>query len=91
MKSDEVTLLDKHLNLLYVSLPYRNVLSFEDCMLFTKIPFGYNKAMVNEINEKIKELDLPLIAKSSEAKGLFSDSICVEPIDKKFYEQYNNS
>ena len=86
MKNDEVTELDVMFNSLYCSLPYRNVLSFEDSMLFTKIPFGYNKSMVDEINEKIKELNLPLIAKTNEFKGLFSDSILVEPIDKKDYE-----
>lgn len=82
MKNDEVTELDIMFNKLYTSLPYTNVLSFEDSMLFTKIPFGYNKSMVDEINAKIKELNLPLIAKSNEAKGLFSDSICVTPTEE---------
>lgn len=86
MKNDEVSLLDKHFNLLYTSLPYTRVHCFEDCMIYSKIPFGYNKSMVDEINAKIKELNLPLIAKTNEFKGLFSDSILVEPIDKKDYE-----
>ena len=86
MKNDEVTELDIIFNKLYSSLPYRNVLSFEDSMLFTKIPFGYNKSMVDEINEKIKELNLPLVAKTNEIKGLFADSILVTPTEEYLYK-----
>lgn len=89
MKSDEITQNDIWFNKLYTSLPYTKVNSFEDCMLYTRIPFGYNKAMVDEINQKIKELNLPLIATSLNPKGLFSDIIIVQPIDKKD-EQHNN-
>jgi len=38
--------------------------------------------MVDEINDKIAELKLPLIAKSNEVKGLFSDSIVVTPTEE---------
>lgn len=82
MKPQEVTELDKIFNSLYCSLPYTNVLSLEDCLIFRKIPFGYNKKMVDEINEKIAELKLPLIAKSGEINGLFSDSIVVTPTEE---------
>lgn len=82
MKSDEVTELDKFFNLLYTSLPYTKVHCFEDSMLYTNIPFGHNKAMVNEINEKIKELNLPLIAKTNEFKGMFADSILITPTEE---------
>jgi hypothetical protein len=38
--------------------------------------------MVDEINDKIAELKLPLIAKSNEAKGLFADTILVVPTEE---------
>jgi len=82
MKPQEVTELDKIFNSLYCSLPYTNVLSLEDCLIFRKIPFGYNKKMVDEINEKIAELKLPLIAKRNEAVGLFADTIVVVPTEE---------
>ena len=77
MKEQEITPLDVAFNKLYTSLPYTNVLSLDDMLLYQKVPFGYNKQMTQEINDKIKELDLPLVAVSNSAKGLFSDSIYV--------------
>lgn len=82
MKPQEVSELDKIFNSLYCSLPYTNVLSLEDCLVFRRDPFGYNKKMVDEINEKIAELKLPLIAKTNEAKGLFADTIVVVPTEE---------
>lgn len=80
MKSDEVTELDVMFNKLYTSLPYTKVHSFEDSMLYHSIPIGYCESMTKEINDKIKELNLPLIAKSNAKNGIFKDSIIIEPI-----------
>jgi len=80
MKSDEVTELDVMFNKLYTSLPYTKVHSFEYSLLYYSIPFGYSEKMTKEINDKIKELELPLIAKSNARNGIFKDSIIVEPI-----------
>lgn len=83
MKSDEVSELDVIFNKLYTNLPYTKVLSFEDCLVYTKVPFGHAESMTKEINDKIKELNLPLIAKSNARNGVFKDSILVTPIDEK--------
>ena len=86
MKNDEVTLLDKHFNLVYTSLPYTKVHCFEDCMLYHSVPIGFINQMTEEINNKIKELELPLIAKSNASNGIFKDTILIEPISKQDYE-----
>lgn len=80
MKPQEVTELDVMFNKLYTSLPYTKVHSFEDSLLYHSIPFGYSEQMTKEINDKIKELELPLIAKSNARNGIFKDSIIIEPI-----------
>lgn len=82
MKSDEITQNDIWFNKLYTNLPYTKVLSFEDCLVYTKVPIGHAESMTKEINDKIKELDLPLIAKSNAKNGIFKDSILIEPINK---------
>jgi hypothetical protein len=86
MKQEEqpITELDVLFNKLYINLPYTNVLNLRDALIYQKVPFGWNKKMTEEINDKIKELNLPLIAISNEAKGLFSDSISVYHKDHKF-------
>lgn len=83
MKSDEITQNDIWFNKLYTNLPYTKVLSFEDCLVYTKIPFGHAESMTKEINDKIKELNLPLIAKSNASNQIFKDSILIVPTDEK--------
>lgn len=83
MKSQEVSELDKLFNSLYCSLPYTKVHSFEDSLLYYNVPIGHAESMTKEINDKIKELNLPLIAKSNAKNGVFKDSILVTPIDEK--------
>lgn len=82
MKTDELSPLDISFNSLYVSLPYTKVHCFDDSMLYYNVPFGHAESMTKEINEKIKELNLPLIAKSNARNGIFKDSIIIEPINK---------
>lgn len=81
MKSDEITQNDIWFNKLYTSLPYTKVHSFEDCMIYYNVKIGYVNSMVEEINNKIKELELPLIAKSNASNEIFKDSIIIEPIN----------
>ena len=83
MKPQEVTELDKIFNSLYCSLPYTKVHSFEDSMLYYNVPFGHAESMTKEINDKIKELNLPLIAKSNASNQIFKDSILIVPTDEK--------
>ena len=87
MKNDEVSDLDVIFNKLYTNLPYTKVLSFEDCLVYTKIPFGHAESMTKEINDKIKELGLPLIAKSNASNSIFKDSILITPTDKNLLNQ----
>lgn len=75
----DITELDISFNTLYVNLPYTNVTSFDDCIIFRNIPIGYVSKTVDEINDKINELKLPLIAKSNASNGIFNDSILVTP------------
>lgn len=82
MKNDEVSELDVLFNKLYTNLPYTKVNSFDDFMLYHSIPIGYVESMTKEINDKIKELGLPLIAKSNASNQIFKDSIIIEPINK---------
>lgn len=82
MKSDEITQNDIWFNKLYTNLPYTKVHSFEDSLLYYNVPIGQAEAMTKEINDKIKELELPLIAKSNATNQIFKDSIIVEPINK---------
>jgi hypothetical protein len=82
MKPQEVTENDILFNKLYTNLPYTKVHSFEDCMIYYNVKIGYVNSMVEEINNKIKELSLPLIAKSNATNHIFKDSIIVEPINK---------
>lgn len=82
MKSDEITQNDIWFNKLYTSLPYTKVHSFEDSLLYYNVPIGHAESMTKEINNKIKELELPLIAKSNATNDIFKDSIIVEPINK---------
>ena len=82
MKPQEVTQNDVWFNQLYTSLPYTKVHSFEDSLLYYNVPIGHAESMTKEINDKIKELGLPLIAKSNASNQIFKDSIIVEPINK---------
>lgn len=79
MKTNELSPLDIAFNSLYVSLPYTKVHCFDDSMLYYNVPFGHAEAMTKEINDKIKELELPLIAKSNATNQIFKDSILVVP------------
>lgn len=83
MKNDEVSDLDVIFNKLYTNLPYTKVHSFEDSMLYYNVPFGHAESMTKEINDKIKELGLPLIAKSNASNQIFKDSILIIPTDEK--------
>lgn len=87
MKNDEVSDLDVIFNKLYTNLPYTKVHSFEDSMLYYNVPFGHAEAMTKEINNKIKELNLPLIAKSNASNQIFKDSILITPTDKNLLNQ----
>lgn len=82
MKNDEVSELDVIFNKLYTNLPYTKVHSFEDSMLYYNVPIGHAESMTKEINDKIKELNLPLIAKSNARNGVFKDSIVVTPTEE---------
>lgn len=82
MKPQEVTQNDIWFNQLYTSLPYTKVHSFEDSLLYYNVPVGHAESMTKEINDKIKELGLPLIAKSNATNSIFKDSIIIEPINK---------
>lgn len=82
MKSDEITQNDIWFNKLYTSLPYTKVHSFEDCMIYYNVPFGHAESMTKEINDKIKELGLPLIAKSNATNQIFKDSILITPTEE---------
>lgn len=77
MTQDQI---DAAFNSLYTSLPYTKVVCWEDCMLYTKIPFGHNASMRKEIEDKIKELNLPLYVEPKSTNGLFQDKITVKPI-----------
>ena len=81
MKPQEVTELDKHLSKLYMNLPYTNVLSYDDCIIYTRIPIGKNAVVRKEIEDKIKELDLPLMVEPRSTNSIFQDTIAV--ISKK--------
>lgn len=87
MKSDEITQNDIWFNKLYTNLPYTKVHSFEDSMLYYNVPIGHAESMTKEINDKIKELNLPLIAKSNARNGVFKDSILITPTDKNLLNQ----
>mgnify|MGYP003553780938 FL=1 len=87
MKNDEVSELDVIFNKLYTNLPYTKVHSFEDSMLYYNVPFGHAESMTKEINDKIKELNLPLIAKSNASNSIFKDSILIAPTDKNLLNQ----
>jgi hypothetical protein len=82
MKPQEVTQNDVWFNQIYTSLPYTKVHSFEDSLLYYNVPIGHAELMTKEINDKIKELGLPLIAKSNASNQIFKDSIIIEPINK---------
>ena len=82
MKSDEITQNDIWFKKLYTNLPYTKVNSFDDFMLYHSIPIGYVESMTKEINDKIKELELPLIAKSNARNGVFKDSILITPTEE---------
>ena len=87
MKPQEVSELDVLFNKLYTNLPYTKVHSFEDSMLYYNVPFGHAESMTKEINDKIKELNLPLIAKSNASNSIFKDSILIAPTDKNLLNQ----
>ena len=80
MKQEEqpITQLDKQLSKLYMSLPYTNVLSYDDCIIYTRIPIGKNAVIRKEIEDKIKELDLPLMVEPRSTNSIFQDTICVQ-------------
>jgi len=79
MKQEEqpITELDVWLNKLYTSLPYTKVLSYDDCLVYIKVPIGKNSEMRKEIEDKIKELELPLMVEPRSTNGIFMDSITI--------------
>jgi len=72
--------IDKAFNDLLSNYYHTKVNSFDDMLLFTKIPFGYNAEMRKEIEDKIKELNLPLYVEPKSTNGLFQDTIVIKPI-----------
>jgi hypothetical protein len=80
MKQEEqpITELDKHLSKLYMALPYTKVLSYDDCLVYIKVPIGKNTEMRKEIEDKIKELELPLMVEPRSINSIFQDTICVQ-------------
>ena len=72
--------IDKAFNDLYVSLSNTKVVCWDDCMIYTKIPFGKNESYRRKIEAKIKELNLPLYVEPKSTNGLFQDKITVKPI-----------
>ena len=68
---------DKAFNSLYTNFYYTKVQSFDDYLLYYNIPLGYSGTMESELNKKIKELNLPLVATSNARNGIFKDSIKV--------------
>lgn len=77
MTQDQI---DAAFNSLYTNLPYTKVVCWEDCMLYTKVPFGHNASTRKEIEDKIKELNLPLYVEPKSTNSIFMDTICVKPI-----------
>lgn len=73
-------LIDKSFNALYTSLPYTKVKSFEDMLLYWGIPIGMNTSMREELEAKIKELNLPLYVEPKSTNSIFMDTICVKPV-----------
>jgi len=80
MKQEEqpITELDMAFSKLYCSLPYTNVLSYDDCLVYIKVPIGKNSEMRKEIEDKIKELELPLMVEPRSTNSIFQDTICVQ-------------
>lgn len=72
--------IDKAFNDLYVNFYYTKVKSFDDMLLYWGIPIGMNTSMREELEAKIKELNLPLYVEPKSTNGIFTDTICVKPI-----------
>lgn len=72
--------IDAAFTTLYMNFYYSKVRSFEDMLLFWGIPFGFNSSMREELEEKIRELNLPLYVEPKSTNGIFQDTIVVKPI-----------
>ena len=75
--SKEPTEVELLFSKLYTNYNYMKVRVNEDSLVYYGIPLGYNSKITKDLNSKIAELKLPLVAKSNSRNGLFQDTITV--------------
>lgn len=80
MKQDKKDI-EKALNDLYVAYGSTKVMSYDDFIVYTKIPIGMNNVVRKELEQKIKELNLPLIVEPLSTHGVFQDTVVVRGIE----------
>lgn len=76
--------IDKAFNSLYVNYYYTKVRVEDGFIVYHSINFGQNEKMRKEIEEKIKQLSLPLYVEPKSTNGIFQDSICVKVIGENY-------
>ena len=76
-----LTQADLDLNDFRCAFPYMNCTSYENYMVYGKLPFGYVDGIVKEAQEVIKQLGLNLEVESNASNGVFTDSMIVRAIN----------
>lgn len=69
--------IDSYFNKLYTSYSSTKVKSYDDCLVYYGILIGDTFKVEKELNNIIKEHNLPLIAKSNSNNGIFHDTVLV--------------
>lgn len=72
--------IDKHFNTLYTNYYYTKVRVEDGFLVYHSIPFGHNETMREEIEEKIRQLNLPLYVEPNSTNGVFQDTILIKPV-----------
>lgn len=72
--------MQQHLETLRKKYHSTKVTVWADSMVYFNIPNGQQEKVEKELNDLIKELKLPLVAKKS--SGIFADTITVEYLIK---------